>query len=446
MSLYPVKPGLYLLALLLLVVACSRQEPEAAAPGQEREPAAINAQEVTQGAPTPVSPLDVPSPTTPPTAPSPAPSATRARAGEEHPPGTLYTPKGPPPPIDTSVASVRPRDIIFDTFNPFSRTLRLSRASAEDIERLRDRIKPIYEPRYDPVEGGNWLLDSDLVIGYAAESGAFAYPIKILNSHEIVNDFIDGEPVLVSYCPLCASAVVYSRELDGQVLLFGNTSALYESDMVMYDHQTGSYWFQVLGEAIMGPLTEKRLRMLPAVTVTWGQWKERHADTKVLSRNLGLLDGGPRAYNRDPFLGYAESVNALDFAFPVSRDKLDDRLRPGDIAFAVQVGESHRAYALTGTEDRVINDEVGGESVVVIVGKNGPTAVAFFGAADGQELTFKLEDGSIVNHETGSMWNDTGLAVSGPLSGARLTPVPARTSYWFSLVGALPDIELHSED
>ena len=134
MSLYAVKSGLYLLALLLLVVACSRQEPEAAAPGQEPAPAAITAQEVTQGPRTPVSPLDVPSPTTPPTAPSPVPSATRARAAEEHPSGTLYTPKGPPPPIDTSVASVRPRDIIFDTFNPFSRALRLSRASAEDIE------------------------------------------------------------------------------------------------------------------------------------------------------------------------------------------------------------------------------------------------------------------------------------------------------------------------
>ena len=267
-----------------------------------------------------------------------------------------------------------------------------------------------------------------------------------MNSHEIVNDFIDGEPVLVSYCPLCASGVVYSRELDGQVLLFGNTSALYESDMVMYDHETGSYWFQVLGEAIMGPLTEKRLRMLPAVTATWGEWKERYPNTRVLSRNLGLLDGGPRAYGRDPFLGYAESVNALDFAFPVSRDKLDDRLRPGDMAFAVQVGESHRAYALTGTEDRVINDEVGGESVVVIVGKNGPTAVAFFSTANEQDLSFKLQDGSIVDHETGSTWDDTGLAVSGPLSGARLAPVPARTSFWFSLVGALPDIELHSED
>lgn len=70
----------------------------------------------------------------------------------------------------------------------------------------------------------------------------------MLNLHEIVNDVIDGRPVLISYCPLCASGAVYDRELAGEVLLFGNTSALYQSDLVMYDHQSGSYWFQVLGE------------------------------------------------------------------------------------------------------------------------------------------------------------------------------------------------------
>ena len=91
------------------------------------------------------------------------------------------------------------------------------------------------------------------MIGFVSKTETFAYPVKILNLHEIVNDAIDGAPVLVSYCPLCASGVVYSRKLDGQVLIFGNTSALFEPDLVMYDHQTGSYWFQVIGEAIVGP-------------------------------------------------------------------------------------------------------------------------------------------------------------------------------------------------
>ena len=196
------------------------------------------------------------------------------------------SPTGPPPKVDSTIASVLLENVVFDTFD--GGFMRLSEAGDSAIEGLRDRIVPVYEPRYDAVEGGDWLQDDDMVIGYASETDAYAYPVKILNLHEIVNDVIDGVPVLVSYCPLCASGVVYSRELDGQVMIFGNTSALYESDLVMYDHLTGSYWFQVIGEAIVGPLTGKRLKLLPSVTTTWGRWKALHAGTKVLSRNLGL--------------------------------------------------------------------------------------------------------------------------------------------------------------
>ena len=186
----------------------------------------------------------------------------------------LRTPIGPPPAVDTSISVVPIEDVVFDTFR--GGFMRLSDADSKSIERLRDVIKPIYEPKYDPVEKGDWLSDSDLVLGYVGpDSGnAFAYPVKMLNLHEIVNDVIDGTPVLISYCPLCASGVVYDRRLGEDVLLFGNTSALYQSDLVMYDHQTGSYWFQVLGEAIVGPLSGQRLTMLPSVTAEWGRWKQ----------------------------------------------------------------------------------------------------------------------------------------------------------------------------
>ena len=194
---------------------------------------------------------------------SPTPAATSGLTRE-----SLRVPTEPPPDLDTSIASVSLEEVIFDTFDGGS--IALSSADESTIERLRDLIKPIYIPKYDPIEEGDWLRDTDMVIGYASQNGeAFAYPIKILNFHEIVNDVIDGVPVLISYCPLCASGVVYSRELDGDILLFGNTSALFESDLVMFNHQTGSYWFQVLGEAIVGPLTRKRLTMLPSTTITW---------------------------------------------------------------------------------------------------------------------------------------------------------------------------------
>ena len=350
------------------------------------------------------------------------------------------TPKDAPPKLDTSIASVSLDEVVFDTFR--GGFIRLSEADDRTIDNLRDRIKPIYEPKYDSVEGGDWLYEHDQILGYVSDSGeAFAYPFRILNFHEIVNDLIDNVPVLISYCPLCASAVVYSRELDDDVLLFGNTSALFESDLVMFDHNTGSYWFQVLGEAIVGPQTGKRLKVLPSMNVTWPQWKELHPNTKVLSRDLGLLPGD--TYGRDPFAGFDEQVNSGRFAFPVSEDKLDDRLSAGDRVLTIEIGGVAKAYLLSGREDQVTNDEIAGEKVAVIIRSEGPSAAAFLSTFDGQVLTFSLNSGVIEDAETGSQWDDSGRAVSGPLTGSQLTLLPSRTSFWFSIVGALPDIEVH---
>jgi hypothetical protein len=148
---------------------------------------------------------------------------------------------------------------------------------------LRDVIRPVLEPAYGVAGDLPWLDDDDLVIGYNTGGGAYGYPVNVLDFHEIVNDVIEGVPVLITYCPLCFSGVVYSRELDGRVLTFGNTSALYQSDLAMYDHQTGSYWFQVEGEAVVGPLTRSRLSLLPATTVNWGEWRRLYPETHLLT-------------------------------------------------------------------------------------------------------------------------------------------------------------------
>ena len=358
----------------------------------------------------------------------------------------MRTPEEPPPKVDKSIAIVDLDDVLFDTFR--GGFLRLSEADDRAIENLRDHIKPIYEPKYEGIEGGRWSGEDDLVIGYVSEKSgdAYAYPVKMLNLHEIVNDVIDGEPVLISYCPLCVSGVVYSRELDGQVLLFGNTSALYESDLVMYDHETGSYWFQVLGEAIVGPLSGSRLRLLPSRTITWGAWKSLYPDTLILSRDLGLLPSTVRGspYDRDPFEGYQDYVNGGRFAFPVSPEKLDDRLGPGDIVFAVQVGDIHRAYSLSEKPDQVINDLVDGEPILVVARDKGPTAAAYERTLSGLRLTFSFVEGVLQDEETLSLWDDGGRAISGSLAGSQLDRVPSRTSFWFSLVGSLPEIELYA--
>ena len=405
-------------ALMVVAAACG--------PGPD-EPVSIAE---TSGA---VPQATVQAPTPEPIPPTPTPSPTPL-------PGAPYTPTVAPPRVDRDIASVELSDVVFDTFQ--GGYFPLSEASDRAVESLRDAIKPIYEPVYEPREGGEWLSDGDFVIGYAAGDEAYAYPLKILNYHEIVHDLVDGVPVLVSYCPLCASAVVYDRRLDDRVLVFGNTSALYESDMVMYDHQTGSYWFQVAGEAIVGELTGRRLEPLPSITISWGEWKALHPNTLVLSRDLGLLPDG-RRYANDPFERYPERLDTVGPPFPVSAEKIDLRLRASDKVLAVEAGGSRKAYFLVPGRQWLVNDTVGGRNIVVLVrGSTSPGAQAFFSDAAGIGLTFMPDGVVMVDNETGSRWDDTGLATSGKLEGTRLEAVPSRTSFWFSLVGAFPGIDL----
>lgn len=386
--------------------------------------------------PTEALPVTTPAPT--PAEPTPAPTPTLEREAPATSPAKETTVNlNAVPAADLSKHSVPLEAVIFDTFDGFS--VRLPRASQERIESLRDAIKPIYNPGYGDAGGLPWLKDRDSVIGYESNGNAYAYPVKILNFRELVNDVIDGVPVLVSYCPLCASGVVYSRELEGETLLFGNTSALYESDLVMFDHQTGSYWFQVLGEAIVGKMTAKRLTPLPAVTTTWGEWKRLHPDTRLLVSDEGVTFDSRYATNAFGF--YGVRVDNGEFSFPVSDEKLDDRLRNSAVVITAEVNSAIKAYPLFSIGEAAVNDEVGDQHVVVFSRRF--TGSAFLAKVSGMQLTFQLEDDVFVDQETGSTWNEAGRAVAGPLEGSRLEPLPSRRGYWFSIAGAFPGLELY---
>ncbi|MFQ5691919.1 MAG: DUF3179 domain-containing (seleno)protein, partial [Nitrospinota bacterium] len=318
------------------------------------------------------------------------------------------------PDVDTTRHSVDLKDVVFDTFN--GSFVRLSRAPTGLIRALRDAIRPIYRPVYGGADGLPWLRDADWVIAYVSKGVAYAYPLKVLNFRELVNDVIDGAPILVSYCPLCGSGAVYSRVMEGRTLRFGNTSALYESDMVMYDHETGSYWFQVLGTAIVGKMTGKRLTPLPSATVRWGEWKRLHPGTRLLVGDGNGRFG--RRYVRDPFAGYAESVSNGRFVFPVSRDRLDGRLRAGEVVITAEVGSTVKAYPVRLIGEAAVNDRVAGRPVVIF--SRGTAGSAFLATVEGRRLTFRFRDGRFVDQETESAWSLAGQAVSGPLKGKGL--------------------------
>ena len=351
------------------------------------------------------------------------------------------------PGLDTSIANVSLEEILFDTFGRTrARYVPLNEATGELILGLRDAIAPVYQPVYGGSADLPWLQDGDLVIGYATGEEAYAYPINVLNQHELVNDVIDGVPVLISYCPLCASGITFHRELDGQTLLFGNTSALYQSDLVMYDHQTGSYWFQTAGEAVVGWLTGSRLRLLPSATMAWGEWKGLYPNTRLL---IGTASNPTRfaspRYSGDPFSGYQDRVNDNNFIFPVDQAKLDDRLPSGELVLTVEVEGGVTAYPLDRIGDDTVNDQVGGQPVVVFSRKNSQAVGAFSPIVDGQTLFFeyRAEDALSSDRQTGSGWDARGRAISGPLAGTQLQRLDTRRAFWFSIVIAFPGVNLY---
>ncbi|MDP8911049.1 MAG: DUF3179 domain-containing protein, partial [Actinomycetota bacterium] len=168
----------------------------------------------------------------------------------------------------------------------------------------KDGIPPIDEPGYESIEAARgWLSEPSPVIALVVDGRARAYPLAILIWHEIVNDTLGDEPVVVTFCPLCNTALVFERTLDGTVYDFGTTGNLRFSDLVMYDRQTESWWQQATGEAVVGELTGKRLTFLPAQIVSLADFAAAHPDGDVLSRETGHS----RDYGRNPYPGYDEA-------------------------------------------------------------------------------------------------------------------------------------------
>ena len=339
------------------------------------------------------------------------------------------------PDVDTSVSMVPISDVYFDTFDGGS--VPLSESTPELRRRLLDAIPPIDTPIYGDATTGDWLQPDDLVLGYIGGDQAYAYPFKILNFHEIVNDVIDGIPVLVSYCPLCGSAIVYDRRLDGNVLSFGNTSALYESDLVMVDRGTGSYWWQVAGTAIVGPLSGVSLNPFPSSVATWEDWAATYPDRLVLTRDTGF----DRSYDRDVFSTYADAIDDGRFVFPVGEAALDSRLPASALVVGVAVGEAMRAYAVEDLTDP-INDVISGVPIAVLPATTGATV--FSTLVDDLTLTLESSGDGFTDTETGTFWTGAGVAIAGPLEGTVLDRLPARTTFWFALVGAFPQLEVFS--
>jgi len=264
----------------------------------------------------------------------------------------------------------------------------------------KDGIPSIDSPKFiSVVDASKVLNDSEPGIALSIGGVDRFYPFQILVWHEIVNDTIDGQRVLVTYCPLCLSGIVFDPLVNNERVEFGTSGKLWNSNLVMYDRKTESLWSQILGEAIVGELTGTKLKVLSSDMVRFGDFKKLHSDGSVLSRNTGAT----RFYGQDPYGDYYTTPGTY---FPVG--KKDDRLSEKDFVLGIVVNGKAKAYwpeaikKLGKVEDRFEN-----KTIVAQYEKD----------IDAVRLFEKKSDGTL----------------------ERINPFG---SFWFSWVAAHPDTEL----
>jgi thiol-disulfide isomerase/thioredoxin len=316
----------------------------------------------------------------------------------------------------------------------------------------KDGIPSIDSPAYVSIaEADEWLSDAEAVVVLDLDGAARAYPAQILMWHEIVNDTLNGQPVAVTYCPLCNTAIAFEREFDGQVLDFGTTGRLRFSNLIMYDRQTETWWQQATGEGIAGAYAGETLSTIPAFLIAWDQFKADFPQGDVLSRRTGFQ----RNYGVNPYVGYDTEFND---PFLYQGPQTPNALPPMARVLTIDREQETVVFPYRALEvEGAINETVGGLPVVVFWqagtasalnrstvgdGKDVGSATAFARDVDGQALTFTADGDVFRDAETGSTWNNLGLALSGELAGVALEPVVSINHFWFSWAAFRPQTRI----
>lgn len=260
----------------------------------------------------------------------------------------------------------------------------------------KDGIPALLSPTFVLASGAWFLKEDDRVLGLSVDTEAKAYPVKILNWHELVNDAIGGKPVVVTYCPLCGTGIAFDARADGRRFTFGVSGLLYQSDLLMYDHQTESLWSQIAMQAVAGPLTGTKLTPLFLEHTTWGEWRRAYPHTLVLSVQTGYI----RDYERDPYRGYADRRELM-----FDTTYFDPSYHPKEWVLGVEIDRVAKAYPFAELKKVAtpLVDQVGGRRITVHF--NARARSASVTTADG-------------------------------------TPAPSLMAYWFAWYAFHPDTEV----
>lgn len=231
---------------------------------------------------------------------------------------------------------------------------------------------------------------------------------------------------------------MFDRQVEGRELTFGVSGKLIMNNLVMYDRQTGSLWLQISGEGIEGRFKGANLDQISHTQTTWSAWQKLHPDTLVLDKGGGYGRDSYESYYRDPGAG------------PLGESHGDDRFQRKDLVLGYIFGGRAKGYPFrTLLERPVVNDIFADHDLLVVFDDRSQTGQIFERAVDGRSLTFEFVEpakGDVIvrDRETGTRWSGlTGEALTGPLAGSTLQPLPAFYAFWFSWTDFFLEAELY---
>jgi len=301
----------------------------------------------------------------------------------------------------------------------------------------KDGIPSIDNPVFAEISDSQFMSDSDTVIGLEINGEAKAYPIFILVWHEIINDGVGGTPVAITYCPLCYTNQVFERIINGEEVEFGTSGKLYNSNLLMYDRLTESYWSQALGIAVKGELTGYQLNLIPFDVITWGDWIKLHPGTMVLTTDTGYI----RSYATDPYGDYYTEPRIF---FPVEHS--DDRMHPKEIIIGFNQNNIYKAYKQNDIESNIIINDFIGDTPLMLVSLYSENSRAFERTINDVILDFEYADGKILDLQTNSEWNYDGLSTSGKYQGMQLERMPIEPGFWFEWFAFHPQTLVYGDE
>ncbi len=286
----------------------------------------------------------------------------------------------------------------------------------------KDGIPALTNPKLIGANEASYLSDSDLVFGVEINGDARAYPLRIMDWHEMLNDVIGGQAVSLAYCTLCRSGILFDTRAGDRTFTFGSSGLLYRSNKLMYDRETESLWMTIPGEPVGGKLANSgiKLKKLSLVVTTWSDWRRQHPATRVLSPDTG--------HKRDysPGAAYGAYFASPDLMFPAPN--LDARMKPKEEVFALEINGESKAYALKKLRQTpILHDVLGGENIVLITNEK-TSAVRAYSAGKRQ---FTRRDPLLLIAEDGQQWGVTESALVDRKTNEQLPRLPGHLAYWF---------------